>query len=76
MADSIPNPEIMVTKIRVISDLPVMDDSGNLLHVKELAGSSFESKPTAGMANGSLYLEPDTGLISVFDEDAGWGTPQ
>jgi hypothetical protein len=53
-----------------------MDDSGNLLHVQELAGSSSESKPTDGMANGSLYLETDTGLISVFDEDDGWGTPQ
>ena len=65
-----------MAKIRVISDLPVMDDSGNILHVQELAGNSNESKPTAGMANGSLYLETDTGLISVFDEDDGWGTPQ
>ena len=65
-----------MAKIRVISDLPVMDDDGNLLHVQELAGSSSEAKPTAGMANGSLYLETDTGLISVFDEDDGWGTPQ
>jgi hypothetical protein len=65
-----------MAKIRVISDLPVMDDSGNLLHVQELAGSSSETKPTAGMANGSLFLETDTGLISVFDEDDGWGTAQ
>lgn len=63
-------------KIRVISDLPVMDDSGNILHIQELAGDSNESKPTDGIANGSLYLETDTGLISVFDEDDGWGTPQ
>lgn len=65
-----------MAKIRVISDLPVMDDSGNILHVQELAGDSNESKPTDGIANGSLYLETDTGLISVFDEDDGWGTPQ
>ena len=65
-----------MAKIRVISDIPVMDDSGNLLHIQELAGSSDESKPTAGMANGSLFLETDTGLISVFDEDDGWGTAQ
>jgi hypothetical protein len=65
-----------MAKIRVISDLPVMDDDGNLLHVQELAGSSSETKPTDGMANGSLYLETDTGLISVFDEDDGWGTAQ
>lgn len=65
-----------MAKIRVISDLPVLDDSGNILHIQELAGDSNESKPTTGMANGSLYLETDTGLISVFDEDDGWGTPQ
>ena len=65
-----------MAKIRVISDLPVMDDSGNILHIQELAGDSNESKPTDGIANGSIYLETDTGLISVFDEDDGWGTPQ
>lgn len=65
-----------MAKIRVISDIPVMDDSGNLLHIQELAGSSDEPKPTDGMANGSLFLETDTGLISVFDEDDGWGTAQ
>lgn len=65
-----------MAKIRVISDLPVVDDSGNLLHVQELAGSSSEAKPTAGMANGSMYLETDTGKIALFDEDDGWGTAQ
>lgn len=65
-----------MAKIRVISDTPVLDDNGNTLHIRELAGSSSETKPTTGMANGSLYLETDTGLISVFDEDNGWGTAQ
>jgi hypothetical protein len=65
-----------MAKIRIISDMPVMDDNGNTLHIQELAGSSSETKPTAGMANGSLFLETDTGLISVFDEDDGWGTAQ
>ena len=65
-----------MAKIRVISDIPCLDDSGNVLHIKELAGPSDVTKPTAGMANGSLYLETDTGLISVFDEDDGWGEAQ
>lgn len=65
-----------MAKIRVISDTPTMDDSGNLLHILELAGPSDESKPTDGVANGSLFLETDTGLISVYDEDDGWGTAQ
>ena len=65
-----------MSKIRVISDILTMDADGNALHIQELAGSSDESKPTDGMANGSLFLETDTGLISVFDEDDGWGTAQ
>ena len=63
-----------MAKIRVISDILTTDDSGNILHIQELAGPSGASKPTDGMANGSLFLETDTGLISVYDEDDGWGT--
>ena len=65
-----------MSKIRVISDILTMDADGNALHILELAGDSDESKPTDGVANGSLYLETDTGLISVYDEDDGWGTAQ
>ena len=65
-----------MSKIRVISDILATDDSGNILHVQELAGPSSEAKPTAGLANGSLFLESDTGLIAVYDEDDGWGTAQ
>ena len=65
-----------MAKIRVLSDLLVVDDNGGILHVQELAGSSSEVTPTDGMANGSLVLETDSGLISVFDEDDGWGTAQ
>lgn len=64
-----------MSKIRVISDIPVMDDSGNVLHIQELAGPSSGTKPTDGMANGSLFLETDTGYIYVFDEDDGWWFP-
>ena len=65
-----------MAKIRVICDIPTMDDSGNLLHIQELAGPSDATKPTTGVANGSLFLETDTGLISIYDEDDGWGTAQ
>lgn len=65
-----------MAKIRVISDILTTDDSGNLLHIQELAGPSDASKPTIGLANGSLFLESDTGKIAVFDEDDGWGEAQ
>lgn len=62
--------------IRMIKDTPVMDDSGIILHVAEMSGPSTDTKPTSGLANGSLFLESDTGKIAVFDETAGWGDAQ
>ena len=62
--------------IRVISDIPVMDDTAGILHIQELAGNSDETKPTDGLANGSMFLETDTGLIALYDEDDGWGEAQ
>ena len=61
-----------MSKIRVLKDTPVMDDSGNLLHVVELAGDSSETKPTTGIAKGSMYMETDTRKVYLYDEDDGW----
>ena len=39
----------------------------------ELSGKSTETKPTAGVADGSICLESDTGKIFFFNEvDAVW----
>lgn len=65
-----------MSKWRVISDQLTTDESGNILHIQELAGPSGETKPTAGLANGSVAMETDTGLICLFDEDDGWGEGQ
>lgn len=64
-----------MSKIRVISDLPVMDDNGNIKHAQVLAGPSDdrEAMDTGELANGTLFLESDTGNIRPFDEDDGWG---
>jgi len=64
-----------MAKIRVVSDQPVMDDDGNILHIQELAGPADEldAMDTTHLANGTLGLESDTGLIRPFDEDDGWG---
>ena len=61
-----------MSKIRVIHKTPVLNDLGVILSVVELAGPSSETKPTTGFANGSLFLETDTGKIFIFDEDDGW----
>lgn len=40
----------------------------------EIALDSSESKPTAGVADGSVALETDTGKVYVFNEKSGaWG---
>ena len=62
-----------MSKIRILKDTPVLNDSGAVIHAVEMAGPSSEAKPTSGLANGSLFLESDTGKIAVFDEDNGWG---
>lgn len=61
-----------MSKIRVLKDTLTTDDSGNILHIVELAGDSSESKPTTGIANGSMYLETDTRKVYLYDEDDGW----
>ena len=44
---------------------------GQALYAAELYGSSTDSKPTAGYANGTIFLEVDTGNVYLFDETAG-----
>lgn len=40
---------------------------------KEIAGLSTETKPTDGLATGSCFIEVDTCLVALFDEDnAEW----
>lgn len=61
-----------MSKIRVITDTPVLNDSGVTLYARGLAGPSSETKPTADLANGSRFWETDTGKKFIFDEDDGW----
>lgn len=38
---------------------------------KELYGTSSDTKPTAEVVTGSMFVEVDTGKIYLFNEDAG-----
>lgn len=56
------------SKIRVLYEQPVMGDSG-LLYIRVYAGPSGATKPTANLANGSMYIETDNdGKTVYFDE--------
>ena len=49
------------------------NDSGVDEYLVEIAGTSKDSKPTAGIVGGSKFIETDTGKTFVFDE---FSTPQ
>ena len=49
-------------------DLFGYDNSGNPLHIVEIAGASGETKPTSGIVDGSEFIETDTGKRFVYDE--------
>ena len=61
-----------MSKIRVLKDTPVLNDSGVVIHAVEMAGPSGATKPTADLANGSMYIETDNnGNTVYFDEVSG-----
>lgn len=48
----------------------VLIDYENNIQIANLFGTSEDTKPTTGYANGSTFLEVDTGKIYLFNEDA------
>lgn len=59
------------SKIRVLYEQPVIGEGG-LLYIRIYAGPSGATKPTADLANGSMYIETDNnGNAVYFDEVAG-----
>ena len=37
----------------------------------EISGDADDTKPTAGIADGSIFLESDTGKVFFFNEKSG-----
>ena len=50
--------------MRIIED----QITGDNKHISTIFGASTESKPTTGMADGSVYVETNTGKVFLFDE--------
>ena len=51
------------------------DSAGNPIYFAKIAGTSQESKPTAGLVSGSEFVEVDTGKAYVLDaisDPAAW----
>lgn len=49
---------------------------GGGLFYLELSGDSTDTKPTAGVLDGSIFLESDTGKVFFFNETSGDWLPQ
>lgn len=57
--------------IRVLESILV--DADDNIRYQRMAGTSSDTKPTAGVANGSLFEEADTGKTYIYNEDgAEW----
>lgn len=57
--------------IRVGRSKNIVTEQGEHLDLAELFGTSDDTKPTEGYANGTSFLEVDTGKIYLFNEDSG-----
>lgn len=43
----------------------------NAVTYVEISGDSTETKPTAGIADGSIFVESNTGKVYFFNEKSG-----
>lgn len=58
--------------VRVVKVSSFFDSEDNaLLDLVDVACLSTDTKPTAGIATGSVCTEVDTGAVFLFDEESG-----
>lgn len=57
--------------MRELKVLTFTAESGETKFYKEISGLSSDTKPTAGLINGSIFSEVDTGSVFFFNETAG-----
>lgn len=63
------------SKIRLLYEQPVMTDNG-LRYIRVYAGPSGATKPTADLANGSMYIETDNAGNTVFFDEVTDAWPE
>lgn len=61
--------------IRITNSMTAGKDAdGNLLAIANIYGTSTDDKPVAGFANGSAFVEVDTGKLYLLNEEDGTWT--
>lgn len=61
----------MVREVKEVRLIPVYDgdDLVGYVRIVNIACNHDDEKPIAGLANGSMCIEVDTGKLFLFDED-------
>ena len=54
----------------LVSRIVAVVNGENIVY-KEISGDSTDTKPTAGICDGSLFVESDTGDVYFFNEKSG-----
>ena len=54
----------------LVSRIIAVENGENVKYV-EISGDSTDTKPTAGICDGSVFLESDTGKTYFFNEKSG-----
>ena len=54
--------------MRYLKKQPFAIESGEQKFYCEISGDSSESKPTAGIIDGSIFVESNTGKVYFFNE--------
>lgn len=57
--------------VRATNIVSVLVNEHEVRAIANLFGTSSDAKPTEGYANGSTFLEVDTGKIFLFNETTG-----
>ena len=54
----------------LVSRIVAVVNGENIIY-KEISGDSTDTKPTAGICDGSIFVESDTGKVFFFSEKSG-----
>lgn len=57
--------------MRELESRIVAVENGENIIYKEISGDSTDTKPTACVCDGSLFVESDTGDVYFFNEESG-----
>ena len=59
--------------VELVSRIVSVDANGDNVYYKEISGdSTADTKPTAQICDGSIFVESDTGDVYFYNANDGW----